>query len=187
MSQCVAYCGGMDPKDFSVTTKLFPEAKRDAYQNYDKTYAAVVDWKADCAVMPFEKSRTGEVGHVLDLMFAGDLFINRVVKSDNDSETVRYAVLSRQEDKEAAPSDYFLLMFTVKDETGSLAKAINAISDHGFNMRIMRSRPMQDLPWHYYFYAEAAGDDRTEIGQKMLEAMNSACESVKVLGRYTEE
>ena len=36
MSQCVAYCGGMDPKDFSVTTKLFPEAKRDAYQNYDK-------------------------------------------------------------------------------------------------------------------------------------------------------
>ena len=47
MNQCVAYCGGMDPKDFSVTTKLFPDAKRDAYQNYGKTFRAVSNWKAD--------------------------------------------------------------------------------------------------------------------------------------------
>ena len=61
MNQCVAYCGGMDPKDFSVTTKLFPDAKRDAYQNYGKTFRAVSNWKADYAVVPYEKSLSGEL------------------------------------------------------------------------------------------------------------------------------
>jgi prephenate dehydratase len=176
----------MDPKDYSMTTKLFPDAKKVAYKNYEKTYNAVSKGDCACAVMPFEASLTGEVGHVLDLMFRGDLFVNEVSKIKNGDESVRYAVLSREEKQEGSDDGWFLLMFTVKDETGSLAKAINAISDNGFNMRIMRSRPMGDLPWHYYFYAEAAGDDTSENGKKMLAQLNEVCESVKVIGRYRE-
>lgn len=75
-------------------------------------------------------------------------------------------------------------MFTVKDETGGLAKAINIISAFSFNMRIMRSRPMRDLPWNYYFYAEAIGDDTSENGKRMINALKSSCPIVKVAGRY---
>ncbi len=130
---------------------------------------------------------TGEVGHVLDLMFTGNLVVNKVVNANNGSEVVRYAVVSASNEETPEDSDRFLLMFTVTDETGSLAKAVNAISDHGFNMRILRSRPMKDLPWHYYFYAEADGNISSENGQNMLKALDSVCKSVKVLGQYKAE
>lgn len=185
MGQSVAYCGGKDPKDYSVTSALFPEARKDAYPTYEKTFDAVSNYECDYAVLPFEASLTGEFGIVLDKMFSGDLFINRIVDAQNDDEIVRYVVLSRKEAETVGRDGRFLIMFTVKDETGCLARAINTISDHGYNMSIMRSRPLRDLPWHYYFYVEAKGDYNDENGKHMIEALTAACESVKLLGRYT--
>ena len=75
-------------------------------------------------------------------------------------------------------------MFTVKDEAGALAKAINVIDAYGFNMRVLRSRPVRNLPWHYYFYVEAEGDDASENGKKMLSALGHICPVLKVVGRY---
>ena len=107
--------------------------------------------------------------------------------NESRSNTTRFAVFSRVE---ALPAQKrrggaFLLLFTVKDEAGGLAKAINIISAYNFNMRVLRSRPMKDLPWHYYFYAEAEGDDASENGQRMISALRGACPMVKVAGRYT--
>lgn len=189
MSCTVAYCGGMDPKDYSVTTQLFPDAKKVDFKNYDKTYEAVVNGECDYAVMPFEASYSGEIPHVMDLMFRGGLYVCRVTGIKNEGETVRYAVLSREDEGEGGDDErgLFMMLFTIKDETGSLAKAISAISDAGFNLRTMRSRPMAGLPWHYYFYAEAVGNDRTDKGQEMLKALASSCESLKVMGRYVKE
>ena len=152
MNQCIAYCGGMDPKDFAVTTRIFPDAKRDAYQNYAKTIKAVSNWKADAAVVPFEKSLSGEIGHVVDLMFASDLFANRVVSNEDDSQTVHYAVLSRDEDKDAPESDYFLLMFTVKNAAGTDGSAVGfTFGDISFSM----------TGTYVYKITETAGEDET--------------------------
>lgn len=184
--QRVAYCSGMDPKDYSVAGDSFPGAVRVDYPNYPKTYQAVVDGECDVCVIPFEKSNTGEIGQVLDIMFEGDLFINKVVTVDNGDYTVRYAIMSRAENETVTPGadNRFMMMFTVKDEPGALARAINALSAHGHNMSIMRSRHMRDLPWNYYFYVEAEGDITTDTGKKMFEDMKDACQTVKSLGCY---
>lgn len=184
--QRIAYCGGMDPRDYSVAGSVFPGRTRVAYSNYPKTYQAVVDGECDVCVIPFEKSNTGEIGQVLDMMLSGDLFINKVVTVENDTYTVRYAVMSRVEN-ESVPEgkdNRFMLMFTVKDEPGALAKAVTTLSSYGHNMSIMRSRHMPDLPWNYYFYAEAEGDVTTESGKKLFEDMKAVCQSVKSLGCY---
>ncbi len=101
--------------------------------------------------------------------------------------TTRFAVFSRVEYPAAAGHDKgaFLILFTVKDEVGGLAKAINLISAYNFNMRVLRSRPMHDLPWNYYFYAELEGTDSSENGQRMLNALRGVCPMMKVVGRYT--
>ena len=101
--------------------------------------------------------------------------------------TTRFAVFSRVETKMAIRKDAgaFLLLFTVKDEAGGLAKAVNVISAYNFNMRVLRSRPMKDLPWHYYFYAEVEGDDSSENGKRMISALRGTCPGLKVVGRYT--
>jgi prephenate dehydratase len=184
--QRIAYCGGMDPKDYTVAGNAFPGRTRVAYPNYVKTYQAVVDGECDVCVIPFEKSNTGEIGQVLDMMFAGDLFINKVVTVENESDTVRYAIMSRVENDTvpAGADNRFMIMFTVKDEPGSLAKAISTLSSYGHNMSIMRSRHMPDLPWHYYFYAEAEGDVTTADGKKMFADMQKVCQTVKMLGCY---
>ena len=110
--------------------------------------------------------------------------------NESRANTTRFAVFSRVENRpEAGKRDRgaFLLLFTVKDEAGGLAKAINVISAYDFNMRVLRSRPMKDLPWHYYFYVEAEGDDTSENGRRMLEALRGACPMVKVVGRYAAD
>ncbi|MBR4425520.1 MAG: chorismate mutase [Oscillospiraceae bacterium] len=106
---------------------------------------------------------------------------------ESSANTTRFAVFARAESRPAEKREggAFLLLFTVKDEAGGLAKAINIISAYGFNLRVLRSRPMKHLPWHYYFYAEAEGDDGSENGRRMLSALRGACPMVKVAGRYT--
>lgn len=107
--------------------------------------------------------------------------------NDSRSNTTRFAVFSRAgsyvPDKKEGGA--FMLLFTVNDESGGLAKAVNIISAYGFNMRVLRSRPMKELPWHYYFYAEIEGSDTSENGRRMLSALEGACPMVKVIGHYT--
>lgn len=106
--------------------------------------------------------------------------------NEDRSNTTRFAVFSRVESRpEGGDVGAFILMFTVKDEAGGLAKAINVISAYDFNMRVLRSHPMKDLPWHYYFYVEAEGDDASDNGRRMIAALRGACPTVKVVGRYS--
>lgn len=107
--------------------------------------------------------------------------------NEKKTNTTRFAVFSRVQnqmtDKNCKAA--FLLFFTVNDEVGGLAKAINIISVYDFNMRVLRSRPMKNLPWHYYFYAEVEGDDRSENGRRMISALKGTCPTAKVVGHYT--
>lgn len=105
----------------------------------------------------------------------------------NESRTnmTRFAVLSTVERRLPGTGGAFLLFFTVNDEAGGLARAIDVIAERGFNMRVLRSRPMKKLPWHYYFYAEVEGDDASENGKRLLDELRGVCRSVRVAGRYT--
>ena len=86
-----------------------------------------------------------------------------------------------------AGSEALLMMFTVKDEIGGLAKAINIISAYDYNMRVMRSRPLKDLPWHYYFYAEMVGSCSDESCERIIRALGASCPVVKIAGRFAED
>ena len=98
--------------------------------------------------------------------------------------TTRFAVLSKV--KASSPSlSSTVLMFTVKHETGSLAKAVSIIGQYGYNMTALRSRPMRKHSWQYYFYVEIDGNTDTENGTKMLEDLKKVCDSLKVAGTFT--
>lgn len=111
-----------------------------------------------------------------------------VARSINDdrSNTTRFAVFSASDNSATGNSGntYFSLVFTARNEAGSLAEALNIIGRHGFNMRTLRSRPMHQLLWQYYFYVEAEGDIYSEGGKQCVEEMKSCCDKVKVVGSY---
>lgn len=103
----------------------------------------------------------------------------------SDQNTTRFAVFSKSKNLvKSADSSTFILMFTVKNEAGTLAKAVSTIGAFGYSMRVIRSRPMKDRNWQYYFYTEIDGKINSENGKAMLKALNSVCENVKVIGTY---
>lgn len=121
---------------------------------------------------------------------SADLYGLQVLDQDiNESmlNTTRFAVFSKAENKtqRSSKNTAFILLFTVKDEVGGLAKAVSVISAFDFNMRVLRSRPMKGLLWHYYFYAELEGDDNSDRGRQMLRTLKGVCHTVKVAGRYS--
>ncbi len=120
---------------------------------------------------------------------AAELFGLDIIDHDineSKSNTTRFAVLSRVANKRI-PSErgvHSILFFTVRNEAGALAKAVDIIGSHGFNMRSLRSRPMKELLWQYYFYVEAEGDVQTERGTAMMESLGEYCDRLKFVGTY---
>ncbi|MBQ3150736.1 MAG: chorismate mutase [Clostridia bacterium] len=106
--------------------------------------------------------------------------------NESRNNTTKFAVVSRSENMNVgySPSDRFLLLFTVSNEVGSLAKVMNEITRHGFNMSAIHSRPMKDLLWKYYFLVEAEGAIRTENGKQFLATISQSCDKLRLAGVY---
>ena len=266
----VAFCGTEGAFAHIATSRLFPAAKKIAYNDFGSAYNAVVDGECDAAVLPVENSYNGEVGHVTDLMFSGPLYVNSItelavshdllgipgakiedikkvishpqalgqcapyLKSKNfeqleytntalaakyvseckdkslaaiaseeaaeifgltvlerninssRSNTTRFAVFSRAQNiyDENQKNVHTIFLFTVRNEAGALAKAIDIIGKHGSNMISLRSRPMKELLWQYYFYIEAEGNANSPAGKDMMQELHACCDKLKLVGTY---
>ena len=107
------------------------------------------------------------------------------------TNTTRFVAFSRAQNsiktQNRKMNQHFILMFTVRNEAGALAKTIDIIGAHGFNMRNLHSRPMKELLWSYYFYVEAEGNVNSTNGQDMLRALGATCDKLKLVGTYISE
>lgn len=106
--------------------------------------------------------------------------------NENNQNTTRFAVLSRSEHiKETnKPDNHSVLVFAVRNDAGALAKAIHIIGEHGFNMRMLKSRSYKGLLWKYYFYVELEGNLHTQNGKEMLDALSPLCDRLRVVGSF---
>ena len=107
---------------------------------------------------------------------------------DVSTNSTRFAAFSRSlhsHDKSIKyDNESFILVFTVKNEAGALASTLNIIGAHGYNMRSLKSRPMKDLQWNYYFYIEVEGNINNQNGQDMLRELSALCAGLKLVGTY---
>lgn len=100
------------------------------------------------------------------------------------NNTTRFAVFSKSMDVIKGNDKSFILMFTVANGAGTLARAITVLGEYGYSMRVIRSRPLKDKNWNYYFYAEVEGRITSEKANKMLTALKNECDILKVIGTY---
>lgn len=107
--------------------------------------------------------------------------------NESNTNTTRFAVLSRAAKAPSDTDDRFIMLFTVKNVAGALGSAVSIIGEHGFNLRALKSRPTKELVWNYYFYAEGEGNINSKNGSEMLKALKTCCLDVKVLGSYEKE
>ena len=122
---------------------------------------------------------------------AAEIYGLKVLRKDihaSKTNTTRFAVFSRAEHthRSSEMGVHTIMLFTVRNEAGALAKAIEIIGKHGFNMRTLRSRPMKELLWQYYFYVEAEGNIHTYEGATMMAELDKYCDRLKAVGTYTK-
>ena len=102
--------------------------------------------------------------------------------------TTRFAAFSRMlrldTENKGKMGKHFMLMYTVKNEAGALAQTLNIIGAHNFNMCNLRSRPMQELLWNYYFFVELDGDVATDEGSSLLQELAPLCDRLKLVGSF---
>lgn len=115
-----------------------------------------------------------------------ELYGLKVVEANinkSGENTTRFAVLSKV--KATSPSfSNSVLMFTVKNEAGSLANAISIIGKYGYNMTALRSRPLKKHSWQYYFYVELDGTTDTAMGEEMINELGKVCDKLKIAGTF---
>lgn len=151
--------------------------KKEAFEN-TAVAAKTVSEKGDKSI--------AAIGSATNAELYGLKMLDHDINSSNRN-TTRFAVVSRSQNiNKNRKSDRFIMMFTVSDETGSLSSAVNVISESGFNMSVLRSRPIRDLSWQYYFFVEAIGDVHSIKGQIMLKELEKCCNKIKVIGSFKE-
>ncbi len=105
--------------------------------------------------------------------------------NEKNINMTRFAVLTRAINENVTEKGrHSIILFTVADDAGALSQAIAVISRFGYNMRCLRSRPMKELMWKYYFYVEIEGNLSTARGKEMLSALGQYCDKLKMLGSF---
>ncbi len=107
--------------------------------------------------------------------------------NESGTNTTRFAVFTRAAKQKDPKDKHFIMLFTVKNEAGSLGKAVSIIGENGFNLKALKSRPTKELIWDYYFYAEGEGDINGDSGKKMLKELKKCCKNLKILGSFEKE
>ncbi|MBR2043411.1 MAG: chorismate mutase [Clostridia bacterium] len=107
--------------------------------------------------------------------------------NDSNNNTTRFAVFSRVCRNYNPVDKQFIMLFTVRNESGCLGKALSVIGNNGFNLRALKSRPTKELIWDYYFYAEGEGNINTPAGEKMIKELDEVCSHVKIVGSFEKE
>jgi len=102
---------------------------------------------------------------------------------DLATNTTRFLVISH---KTCPPTgnDRTSVMFSVKDEPGSLVRALGPFEKFRINMSKIESRPSKRRAWEYYFFVDVGGHcDEPDLAD-VIRQLEAHCSFVKVLGSY---
>ena len=116
-----------------------------------------------------------------------DIYGLKVIRDNintNPENTTRFIVLCKEEPREGS---HFCLLFTLGHDAGALARVVQLIAEFGFSMESIKSRPVKNVPWKYYFYVEIEGDAKGEKAEEMFLALSKECTELRFLGSFNRE
>ena len=176
------------PKDEIKTLyshpQVFGQCRSWILQNYPNADLVEVSSTTKAAKIAKEKAHEGAaaMGGPLAAEMYG-LTMHEANIQDRATNTTRFLVIGEK----ACPAtgdDRTSLLFSIKDQPGSLVKALQAFEDCAINMSKIESRPSKQQDWEYYFYVDLAGHSDDDAIKAAIDKLSQHCSMVKVLGSY---
>lgn len=107
---------------------------------------------------------------------------------DNPANFTRFLVISREPYK-PGPGENVIdrkttIVFTLKNEPGSLFKALSVFALRDIDLSKIESRPLVGQPWNYLFYVDFTGSTSDPVVSRALAHLEEYATSLRVLGSY---
>ncbi len=118
--------------------------------------------------------------HKMEILDAG-------IESHPNNYT-RFYIISREENADnflsASKANKAAIVFNVSHKPGSLFEALKVLSDYGFNLRKLESRPISGKPWEYSFFVETDILEQEDSFENVISILREQCSYFRVLGKF---
>ena len=104
---------------------------------------------------------------------------------DRSDNYTRFLIICKEKAKKAKHNKT-TIMFSIKDEAGSLLKALRLFARNKINLTKIQSRPLRNRTWEYLFYLDFDGHIDDSNVQKVINTLTRQSLFMKVLGSYPE-
>ena len=141
---------------------------------------------AQAAMMAAEEPGTAAIANE----YAASVYYLQVIETsiqDISHNITRFLIISTRETSQVPGEQYkTTVLFSAKDQAGTLFSLLKPFSDHGVNLTKIESRPKRGEPWQYMFFIDVDGyreDPEVAAAIKKLEAKS---QYYKVIGSYVK-
>lgn len=128
---------------------------------------------------------TAAIASALAAKLYGCRILKRSIEDDRQNFT-RFVLLQRQPQPDApAPKGYKTsLVFTTRNVSGALFRALSAFALRDISLAKIESRPLRGKPWEYLFYLDLLGHTAEPRVVNALNHLRELADMLKVLGCY---